>query len=807
MTEFSVNVRGITLTSAEEVQAALKAGKITETEAKSYAPLFEKKAPDTAVGTTVEKGTEGTEADRTDRREANERANAEMAELKKLAEGTYLLPEIVISAERKNPTTTPVTTTTTTTTPESEDDKPKVATTGAMELKADHEPNVKVNTQIAQQEQIEDQRQYTNKDRVKEEFGSNLTDEQWEALESRYEAAEKELKAARKANKKVKNDGDNQKFGEEKAAAIEKQNAAQAKFLEIKEEYEREKALRNISKGKGSRGIRKAAERNVKNMENVLNTQHVFLSKDEEEAAIKANPELKGKTEVLKNKDINNLVTIASYADYKIKQAEKTGDPEAIQNAKDKYEEYTKIFARKEDGSIDYGKVDTRAAQNALVDLSGFDERFNADEVEQMSKMYGTSKSSIRSTVKKFGFGTESLVGQRFKAAGITAAATALGSLLSIGKTHSHKTAEASATAQGETVQGEISWIASNGEEFYKYYEAKGGDAAVSVVADACAKVPLIGQLAGPALAGVTAFLLAKPATEDAFNGATIEAVLEDLNNVKGKDNKAIVAQIQTMEITGDPSKDAKIKASVLKAALGENTTKANTEELLAAYEYLKDTKGAIGVIEDELDTRPKPTEQTTTPAPVPEKFYTDYQTKETVTHDVSVPVVPGKSGSTIPVGQAYTFVDPEGNEHNFNDVVPSIARRNQNKVYLAFDKQLNTNIRYETVNGKRHFIYPKTIDLGNGWVVNLKSDDPKEIYDYINGTKMGNVKSKQRNVGKGSVSSTTSEGWAGTKTNKEGTENIGGEGDDYRAKTQQEVADHYKDHKRVDNKIPKKEQ
>ena len=740
--------------------------------------------PDPSKYTKVEKGPEGTAEERDARAAAQKKAADEVAEMKKAAQ-----------AQGK---------------PEEAADKPNVADTGAMELQADHEPNVKVNPKIAQQEQIEDQRQYTNKDRVKEEFGSDLTAEQWEALENNYKAAEKELKAARKANKKVKNHGDSQKFGEEKAAAIEKQNAAQAKFLEIKEEYDREKALRDISKGNGSRGIRKAAGRNVKNMENVLNTQHVFLSKDEEEAAIKANPELKGKTEVLKNKDINNLVTIASYADYKIKQAEKTGDPEAIQNAKDKYEEYTKIFAKKEDGSTDYSKVDARAAQDALVDLSGFDERFNADEVEQMSKMYGTSKSSLRSTVKKFGFGTESLVGQRFKAAGITAAATALGSLLSIGKTHSHKTASASASAQGETVQGEVSWIASNGEEFYKYYEAKGGDAAVSVVADACAKIPVIGQVAGPALAGITAFFLAKPGTEDAFNGATVEAVLEDLNNVKGKDNKGIVAQIQKMDITGDPSKDAKIKASVLKAALGENTTKANTEELLAAYEYLKDARDAIGKIEDELETRPKPPAETPAPTPVPvpeEKYYTDYEIKETVTHDVSVPVVPGKSGSTIPVGQAYTFVDPEGNEHDFNDVVPSIARRNQNKTYLAFDKQLNTNIRYETVNGKRHFIYPKTIDLGNGWVVNLKSDDPKEIYDYINGTKMGNVKSKQRNVGKGSVNTEDKSSWYGTKTNKEGSENIGGPGDDYKGQDRQDVHDNFEKqgHKFVENKFKNK--
>lgn len=740
--------------------------------------------PDLSKYTKVEKGPEGTAEERDARAAAQKKAADEVAEMKKATQ-----------AQGK---------------PEEAADKPNVADTGAMELQADHEPNVKVNPKIAQQEQIEDQRQYTNKDRVKEEFGSDLTAEQWEALENNYKAAEKELKAARKANKKVKNHGDSQKFGEEKAAAIEKQNAAQAKFLEIKEEYDREKALRDISKGNGSRGIRKAAERNVKNMENVLNTQHVFLSKDEEEAAIKANPELKGKTEVLKNKDINNLVTIASYADYKIKQAEKTGDPEAIQNAKDKYEEYTKIFAKKEDGSTDYSKVDARAAQDALVDLSGFDERFNADEVEQMSKMYGTSKSSLRSTVKKFGFGTESLVGQRFKAAGITAAATALGSLLSIGKTHSHKTASASASAQGETVQGEVSWIASNGEEFYKYYEAKGGDAAVSVVADACAKIPVIGQVAGPALAGITAFFLAKPGTEDAFNGATVEAVLEDLNNVKGKDNKGIVAQIQKMDITGDPSKDAKIKASVLKAALGENTTKANTEELLAAYEYLKDARDAIGKIEDELETRPKPPAETPAPTPVPvpeEKYYTDYEIKETVTHDVSVPVVPGKSGSTIPVGQAYTFVDPEGNEHDFNDVVPSIARRNQNKTYLAFDKQLNTNIRYETVNGKRHFIYPKTIDLGNGWVVNLKSDDPKEIYDYINGTKMGNVKSKQRNVDKGSVNTEEKKSWFGSETNKEGSENLGGPGDDYKGQDRQDVHDHFEKqgHKFVENKFKNK--
>lgn len=54
MADFSVNVNGLVLSSAQDVQAALKAGKITQAQANAYAPLFPAATEKPAGGTEVE---------------------------------------------------------------------------------------------------------------------------------------------------------------------------------------------------------------------------------------------------------------------------------------------------------------------------------------------------------------------------------------------------------------------------------------------------------------------------------------------------------------------------------------------------------------------------------------------------------------------------------------------------------------------------------------------------------------------------------------------------------------------------------
>ncbi len=562
---------------------------------------------------------------------------------------------------------------------------------GRMDITTEMGMKISTDAKIAGDPQIKAQERYLDKDAIKDEFGSKLTDSEWKQLEADYEAAKKTVQDLDKTFKKAKPGDANYN------QLLANHQVALAKLTEVQTRYDKEKIRRDISNGHGDGGIKKAAKHNVKNFTNVRDTQRVFTSKEEEELAIEKNPDLKGKTSVLKQKDQVALSKISAYAQFKIAQAEATGSEAEAKAAQEKWGEYADVYPivyetdkdgnkvpKKEtvttsDGKTyevivrDYKNPDTKKAQNALVDESGFDQRFNADELETMSKMYHIKKGDVKSTVKKFGFGSENLVAQRFKAAGITAAATALGSFF--GKNHSHQKALGYGEAEGQTVQGEVSWIASNGEEFYKYYEAQGGKAAVSVVAEACAKIPAIGQIAGPALAGVTAFFLAKPQTEDAFNGANVEAVLEDINLVEGKDNKAIVNNIQDMTITGDAAIDKAIKASVLKAALGDKTKKANTDELLAAYESLKDAKKAIGVIQEQKVEPPKPPK----PTPQPEKpdLKVEHEDK-TEKIRTTMPRLPYREGTWY---TSHGYVDENGNK---------LSEAERRKVQAALRKDEN---------------------------------------------------------------------------------------------------------------------
>ena len=452
--------------------------------------------------------------------------------------------------------------------------------------------SVKAKNDVPTKDDVKDMQGYRDKKTVADTFGGK-TKADVKQDKAEMKADKKALKQAEKEYIQARKSGDAERIKQAKANF----EAATANLRQSENDYASTEAEYSATSGRASRGIRKAAKHNEKNYNNVSDKTNatVYMSKDEAKAAGDKNGI------VLNEGNIKTLMKMQDYAEAQIKEAEQSGSPEKLARAKENFGEWTEIFQTKDGKET----VNTAAAQKALMHITGDDANGNLDEVNIAAKQLGVSKGEVKSTLKAFGFGTESGLGAKFKAAGVTAAATALGTLFT--KSHSHKLAEASASAQGETVQGEVKWLASNGEEFRKYYEAKGGDAAVSVVAEACAKIPVIGKLAAPALAGVTAFLLTKGQTEDAFNGATVEAALNDLKVIKGKDNQAIVNKIQQMDITGDKGVDNAIKAAVIKASIGEDSTKANTEELLAAFNQLGKTKDAIGKIEEQKVEPPKP--------------------------------------------------------------------------------------------------------------------------------------------------------------------------------------------------------
>jgi len=476
---------------------------------------------------------------------------------------------------------------------------------------------------IANDAMIEQQKKYTNKDAVREEFVTPTM------TEAEFEALEKELKGLRKQQKELIKERkalslDDPQYSAKYGKIQAKLDSIQPQIAEKQKLYDEEKVLQ---KGKGVSGIKRAAKQNVKNMSRVQTTQGVFMTKEEEEAAIKANPEIKGHTKVLNKNDIRNIYDLYSQAKYSLGKAQKSFEEgkitaDQLKEIKDYFEPYMKMIPGKTpEGYPDLKTLDTRAVQDVLVDYSGFDHKFNLDETSDLAKELNTSKSKIKSTVKKFGFGTEGTFWKRMKDAAITAGTAGLASLLGGGaKSHENiaeswasDTQTASSTnTVSKSVTKKYNHLAASGEKFTGSVTASATAQATAIAtahakayAKAAAKVsPALANLAvGPIAAGISAFLLSNPKTEDAFDGAKVEAVLGDINKVKGNDNKLIMKKIMDMEFTGNEVVDKRIKAAVIEAGIGKSTTKANTAELLAAYEALKQTKAAYEAIpEDDQD-------------------------------------------------------------------------------------------------------------------------------------------------------------------------------------------------------------
>lgn len=613
----------------------------------------------------------------------------------------------------------------------------KTVTAGQSTVSTKVGDKVEVNANIAGEEEIAAQKKYTDRDNVRNEFGSKLTDAEWETLEKEYEAAKKVVKDLDKDLKKSKpSDG-----GYEKKLADF--NDAQVKLAEVTQKYDKEKIRRDISNGRGDDGIMKAAKRNVKNFTNVDNRQHVFLSKEDEEMAIGKDPALDGHTAVLKHDDQVALSKISAYAQYKLNKAKEGGQEKEIAAAQEKWGDYADIYPQKVDADgkpvvdkdgnpvKDYTKPDVRKAQNVLVDESGFDERFNIDELETMSKMYRVSKGDVKGVVKKFGFGVESGVAQKFKAAGIAATSALLGNLIPV-LSGDLKKVTPGQTAQGkpgETVQQTVIWQASSGEVFKHTFEATGGAGGIAKTADAIAKLnPALALTAGPVTAGIAAFLFTKARPEDAFGGKRVDAVLEDINLVKGKDNKAIVNNIQDMTITGDKQTDKLIKAAVLEAALGENTNAANTEELLAAYESLKNTKDMIGKMEVKPSEPPAPpvTPPTTPPTPPVTPPKPEYPELDVIEEKVDVrtelPRLKYREGTWY-TSHAYVNEDGSNLTEAERKQVQKELRKSENKIALV-----DTNGDGKATFRDKKVSLPTIIELPSGKKVKVADDAYKRI-------------------------------------------------------------------------------
>ncbi len=503
-------------------------------------------------------------------------------------------------------------------------------------------------THIAGNEMISRVSQYEDKDKVRNEFCTppQMSDAEYKALGEELDRLGDERKQCEKKTK-------------DKNASLAEINTAKARIKEIDARikeitgsgYEVEKVRRRAyEKNKGVGGIQKAAKHDKKNMTNVLELENVFPSGEAGDRQMaeymEAHPGAKVKQ--LSKTDHNILKNLYLNAQSEFEEAQQLLAEGQISQAQ--FEQidretshFRKVFNTDENGNVDENSINFREVQDALVDYSGYDENFNLDESDQLAGEVGRKRKNINSLVKKFGFGVENTFGRKLGAAAIAAGTAGLGNLISgaLNSKHAHSEQRVSIPEQTHVVfdgvnKEKLEYLNEFGQkvidrnvEVLTHTTTTGGFD-VSAVADAAVNLlsgtGLAGQFLGPLAAGLTTFFLYNPKTEDAFNGMTVDAALasKNLDNIKGDDNKLIMANIIDMDITGNPELDLRIKSSIIQAGIGKETTNANTEELLACYEAIKMFKEQLGKIEvPEQPTVPTvptiethPTVPTETPQP-----------------------------------------------------------------------------------------------------------------------------------------------------------------------------------------------
>lgn len=588
-------------------------------------------------------------------------------------------------------------------------------------------PHAKVG--LVDKDDAKKMREYDTTQKAHNEFtNESITKQDIKNAKQAVKDAKKEAKALQKQAKAARKAGDYEKADqlEEKAAELN------GNLAEKQNDYEKKKALGST---KGERGIAKAAKHNAKRYDKIDNVGKVLLPGQEDVASAVDGKE-SGKTVTLSKGQAETLSRLHGYSKYMLGKFEKdlekakaTGDEASIKSAEEALDaaktKYGDLATCMEDGKVNVEKLQTGLAQ-----FSGGDYKFNLDEKKALGAESGVKKGDIASLAKAVGFGNESKMKGKLAAGGVAAAATALGSLIG---THKHsatatardeKTATSPDAFDEQTAREWFKFMDSNGNPVYKEISvtakahAKGvtATAVAEAVAKASSKVPILGQLAGPALAGVTAFFMANPQTEDAFNGNKVETVLKNLSTVSGADNKKIVAQIQDMKITGDPQRDKVIKAAVIEASING---KANTEELLAAYESLKDTKKAI----EEIDNYKEPTVSTTPPPappapPTPEPC-TDIEDR--YSHGAVIPSREVRGHGQSPYWIAKAYIGADGQE-----LTPAQRRAVQKALAKTENKQVSENGNFN--GSKIGYRYKKEIILPDGTTVKLADDAAKRI-------------------------------------------------------------------------------
>lgn len=650
--------------------------------------------------------------------------------------------------------------------------------------------------------------------------GQTVEGDQLKALKKQIDA---EYKEAEKAAKKMPTE----------------ENTARAQKL-----YEERAMIRAAESGKGIGRATSTHNKNVKAIQNLIDTQVFYTEADKRghEQAAKARGE-EIRATLVEPRDLNVIGHLVAKAKDKIANAPEgeRASTEAL------WGELANMCEVDKNGNVVGEYPDPEKVKNALIDITGGGAQLSISEMKIVAEATGCSDGDVRHAFRAYGFEAERPIGKKIlnglKAAAPAAVMT-LASLLfankKTAKADAHSRAENTVNFHAEDTQtvtghnttttitnnvtpgtttytvdpntGEILTHQTAGStttsstttdspfDVTAHASVSGSvtavaESAVSVVATAVAKgAPLAG-------AALTAYefikgLVKTPYEKGVVNGADMYKVTHFTELVKGDDNKKIASQIQQMVggLTGDRDMDAKIITAVLDQENGSQNSILDKRELEMALQDLLEIQRNFQKVQPAKITeieKPEPAPTTdptpnTNPDPVVEDKYYATRTEEL---DKRIPWN-GLNQSPHYVATMYKFIGPDGQEYNM--LSGSELNRKNHALYQDFANHVYGRAEDDNVNkdieNKNTYLYPKVMNLGNGWKAVLVTDNMK-LDSGVN-------KPRRKGKGKGKAPQATKSkmrtGTVGSGSTQDGVDNT--EGQNYRSRNASDVDNHFQD-------------
>lgn len=501
-----------------------------------------------------------------------------------------------------------------------------------------------------------------------------LTEEQ-QAV--KQDARQKELDEIAAMKEKSKNASDAGRFATDVDALIEQQ-----KLYDTKEEAQERFELGDKFKDKrAAKKIAKAARQNVESMTGFKSLEKVYTNKEEYKAAVekakqdgtwdKDNP----KYTLLDGKPLEGARHLQEAAAKKVEDALKSYrlNEEIYNNAKtpeDKQAAFEIMTQAATEISKNYlasqmfdkdGNINTEAYQKAMLQYAGSDFKGNIDERKVLAKDADVKKRHTDNMLEAAGLDAEKDYTWAMRA-GVLAAGLGSGALVGLLGGGAVATAVAAATSEA-MAEVNIS-IPTPGGEYNAYASDYDTDTVTNTATSKISDATKIGKgiLSSAIPTILAAFSMKDNGGKDVFNGAAVMDVLENPDQVKGRQNKAIMNKLVDMEITGDPVRDKIIKAAILTEAMSDKTgKKVNTRELTAAFaavDYLKDHPELITPEKkQEISTPPS-----TTPTPQP-------TTTEVDVFDITGNGFTDENGNAVEVTENGKAKEAQGSRGHARDI------------------------------------------------------------------------------------------------------------------------------------------